>query len=117
MGLGAMRLVGHGRTHWDRSSSLRVLRDAVDLGVNHIDTAAFYFHEGRRANELIRQALHPYPKDLVIATRRREVVSAFTLVGSRATDRQVGSPGRTGLVLDVLAHRCQWGAANGPGEV
>jgi pyridoxine 4-dehydrogenase len=46
-----------------------VLRHAVELGVNHIDTAAFYFSPLRSANELISQALAPYPDDLVIATK------------------------------------------------
>jgi len=46
-----------------------VLRRAVELGVNHIDTAAFYFSRLRSANELINSALAPYPDDLVIATK------------------------------------------------
>jgi aryl-alcohol dehydrogenase-like predicted oxidoreductase len=46
-----------------------VLRRAVELGVNHIDTAAFYFSPLRSANELINTALAPYPDDLVIATK------------------------------------------------
>ena len=45
------------------------LRRAVELGVNHIDTAAFYFSALRSANELIGAALAPYPEDLVIATK------------------------------------------------
>ena len=49
--------------------SIRVLRRAVELGVNHIDTAAFYFSPLRSANELINTALAPYPDDLVIATK------------------------------------------------
>jgi pyridoxine 4-dehydrogenase len=48
-----------------------VLRRAVELGVNHIDTAEFYRGRdgGPSVNELIREALHPYPDDLVIATK------------------------------------------------
>ncbi|GAA4628738.1 aldo/keto reductase [Actinoallomurus vinaceus] len=73
IGLGAMRLTGSaafdlGRPS-DRERSIRVLRRAVDLGVNHIDTAAFYFSSLRSANELINRALAPYPDDLVIATK------------------------------------------------
>ena len=73
LGLGAMRLTGgapfqHG-TPGDRGQSIRVLRQAVELGVNHIDTAAFYFSPLRSANELINTALAPYPNDLVIATK------------------------------------------------
>jgi pyridoxine 4-dehydrogenase len=73
LGFGAMRLTG--RTAFadgppsDRSQSIRVLRRAVELGVNHIDTAAFYFSPLRSANELINRALAPYPDDLVIATK------------------------------------------------
>ena len=46
-----------------------MLRRAVELDVNHIDTAAFYFSSVRSANELINSALAPYPEDLVIATK------------------------------------------------
>lgn len=75
MGFGSMRLTANP----DRDLAVRVLRRAVELGVNHIDTAAFYFSPGgplrvgtgpvRYATELIRDALHPYPDDLVIATK------------------------------------------------
>jgi aryl-alcohol dehydrogenase-like predicted oxidoreductase len=63
----------------DREVAIRVLRRAVELGVNHIDTAAFYTSPGgtlgvgdgpqRFANELIRDALTPYPDELVITTK------------------------------------------------
>jgi pyridoxine 4-dehydrogenase len=53
----------------DGGQALSVLRRAVELGVNHIDTAAFYFSPLRSANELINSALAPYPDDLVIATK------------------------------------------------
>lgn len=53
----------------DRDRALRVLRRAVELGVNHIDTAAFYFSPLRSANELINSALAPYSDDLVITTK------------------------------------------------
>jgi pyridoxine 4-dehydrogenase len=73
LGFGAMRLTGRaafglGESR-DRGQALSVLRRAVQLGVNHIDTAAFYFSPLRSANELINSALAPYPDDLVIATR------------------------------------------------
>ncbi|MGH3169912.1 MAG: aldo/keto reductase [Trebonia sp.] len=73
LGLGAMRLTGSlpfGKgTPSDRSRSIAVLRRAVELGVNHIDTASFYFSALRSANELINTALYPYPDDLVIVTK------------------------------------------------
>ncbi|MBD0742578.1 oxidoreductase [Streptomyces sp. CBMA152] len=73
IGFGAMRLTGsaafHQGTPRDRGQVIAVLRRAVDLGVNHIDTAAFYFSRLRSANELINSALAPYADDLVIATK------------------------------------------------
>ncbi|MEU9227720.1 oxidoreductase [Streptomyces massasporeus] len=73
LGFGAMRLTGsaafHHGTPSDRDRSIAVLRKAIDLGVNHIDTAAFYFSSLRSANELINSALAPYPDDLVIVTK------------------------------------------------
>ncbi|MFF2996317.1 aldo/keto reductase [Streptomyces sp. NPDC057950] len=73
VGFGAMRLTGtapfDGGVPRDRERSIGVLRRAVELGVNHIDTAAFYFSATRSANELINRALAPYPEDLVIVTK------------------------------------------------
>jgi aryl-alcohol dehydrogenase-like predicted oxidoreductase len=69
MGFGAMQLPGPGV--WgppaDRDEALRVLRRAVELGVDHIDTAQFYGPDV--ANDLIREALHPYPAGLRIVTK------------------------------------------------
>lgn len=79
IGFGAMRLAQSGEAlaegaaargrDRDRGQAIAVLRRAVELGVNHIDTAAFYFSPLRSANELINRALAPYPDDLVIATK------------------------------------------------
>jgi aryl-alcohol dehydrogenase-like predicted oxidoreductase len=73
IGFGAMRLTGSAAFHLgtpsDRDRSIAVLRRAVELGVNHIDTAAFYFSSLRSANELINSALAPYADDLVIAAK------------------------------------------------
>jgi pyridoxine 4-dehydrogenase len=73
LGFGAMRLTGgtpfEPGPPADRDQSIGVLRRAVELGVNHIDTAAFYFSSLLSANELINRALAPYPDDLVIATK------------------------------------------------
>ncbi|MEU9328161.1 aldo/keto reductase [Streptomyces canus] len=73
IGFGAMRLTGSAAFHLgtpsDRQRSIAVLRRAIELGVNHIDTAAFYFSSLRSANEIINSALSPYPDDLVIAAK------------------------------------------------
>ncbi|KQX83798.1 aldo/keto reductase [Streptomyces sp. Root55] len=74
IGFGAMRLPQNGTAFTrgdssDRARAVRVLRRAVELGVNHIDTAAFYFSPLRSANELINTALAPYADDLVITTK------------------------------------------------
>src|SRR3954469_16398229 len=53
----------------DPRTGVAVLRRAVELGVNHIDTAAFYERGDVSANRLIREALHPYDENLVIATK------------------------------------------------
>src|SRR6266446_7576214 len=69
LGFGAMRITGEGIWGWppDRDNALKVVRRAIDLGVDLIDTADAY---GPETSELlIAQALHPYPKDLVIATK------------------------------------------------
>jgi len=69
IGFGAMQLPGPGV--WgpprDRDAALAVLRRAVELGVNHIDTAQFY--GAGVANDLIRAALHPYPDGLVLVSK------------------------------------------------
>ncbi len=69
MGYGAMQLAGPGvfGPPQDRDEALAVLREAIDLGVTHIDTADFY--GPAVVNELIREALHPYPAALRIVTK------------------------------------------------
>ncbi|MFE7574065.1 oxidoreductase [Streptomyces sp. NPDC057521] len=70
VGYGAMKLTGWPRGERpDRDAALGILRRAVELGVNHIDTSNYYARDGVSANELIRSALHPYPDDLVIVTK------------------------------------------------
>jgi pyridoxine 4-dehydrogenase len=69
MGYGAMQLAGPhvmGPPE-DRDAAIAVLRRAVELGVNHIDTSDYY--GPYVVNQLIREALHPYPEDLVIVTK------------------------------------------------
>jgi pyridoxine 4-dehydrogenase len=69
MGFGAMQLPGPGvfGPPRDREQALAVLRRAVELGVNHVDTAQYYGPDV--SNELIHDALHPYPEDLVIVSK------------------------------------------------
>jgi pyridoxine 4-dehydrogenase len=69
LGFGAMRITGEGIWGWpkDRAAAVKVLKRAVELGVNLIDTADAY---GPETSELlIAEALHPYPQGLVIATK------------------------------------------------
>jgi len=76
LGFGAMRLAGPRvmGPPADRDAAIAVLRRAVELGVDHIDTSDYY--GPAVVNELIREALHPYPEDLVIVTK----------VGARRTE-------------------------------
>ena len=69
LGYGAMQLAGPGvfGPPKDRDSALAVLREVVASGVNHIDTSDFY--GPHVTNQLIHEALHPYPNDLVIVTK------------------------------------------------
>ncbi|MEH0416244.1 aldo/keto reductase [Streptomyces sp. B21-083] len=81
LGFGAMRLPskdGMGGPAREPETGRAVLRRAVELGVNHLDTADFYFSAGGavRANTLIREALHPYPSDLVIATKVGPIIGS-----------------------------------------
>ena len=69
MGYGAMQLAGPGvfGPPKDRGAAIAVLREAVASGVNHIDTSDFY--GPHVTNQIIREALHPYPDPLVIVTK------------------------------------------------
>ncbi|MFE3547074.1 oxidoreductase [Streptomyces kronopolitis] len=75
LGFGALRLTGNGMGGGsdgppiDRERAIGLLRSAAEHGVNHIDTAAFYFSPLRSANELINRALSPYPDELVLVTK------------------------------------------------
>ncbi len=80
IGFGAMQLPGPGvfGPPRDRDQALAVLRRAVELGVNHIDTAQFYGPDV--ANQLIREALHPYPQGLALVSKvgaRRDQTGAW----------------------------------------
>jgi pyridoxine 4-dehydrogenase len=69
MGYGAMQLAGRGvfGPPADRDAAVAVLREAVELGITHIDTSGYY--GPRVTNEIIREALYPYPEDLHIVTK------------------------------------------------
>jgi pyridoxine 4-dehydrogenase len=69
MGYGAMQLAGPGvfGPPKDRAAAVAVLREAVESGVDHIDTSDFY--GPHVTNQIIREALHPYPDDLVIVSK------------------------------------------------
>jgi pyridoxine 4-dehydrogenase len=69
VGFGAMQLPGPGvlGPPRDRDQALAVLRRTIELGINHIDTAQFYGPDV--ANELIREALHPYPANLALVSK------------------------------------------------
>jgi pyridoxine 4-dehydrogenase len=69
LGYGAMQLTGP--MVWgepkDRRTAVAVVREAISLGINHIDTSDYY--GPHVANQIIREAIHPYPKDLMIVTK------------------------------------------------
>lgn len=80
VGFGAMQLPGPGvlGPPRDHDQALAVLRRAIELGINHIDTAQFY--GPNVANELIREALHPYPANLALVSKvgaRRDETGAW----------------------------------------
>jgi len=105
LGYGAMQLAGPGvfGPPKDPNAARVVLREAVASGVNHIDTADFY--GPHVTNQLIREALHPYPDDLVIVTkisaRRGEDGSWIPAVSPEELTRAVHDNLRN-LGLDVL---------------
>jgi aryl-alcohol dehydrogenase-like predicted oxidoreductase len=105
LGYGAMQLAGPGvfGPPRDPEAARAVLRDAVALGVNHIDTSDFY--GPHVTNQLIREALHPYPDDLVIVTKigaRRDAQGAWLPATSADELRQAVHDNLRNLGLDVL---------------
>jgi pyridoxine 4-dehydrogenase len=122
MGYGAMQLAGPGvfGPPKDRDAALAVLRDAVRSGVNHIDTSDFY--GPHVTNQLIREALHPYPEDLVIVTKvgavRGEDASWIPAFTPKDLIRAVHDNLRNLGVeaLDVVNLRIIMGSDHGPGE-
>ncbi|NUP64623.1 MAG: oxidoreductase [Nonomuraea sp.] len=95
VGYGAMKLTGWPRgDRPSRDTALAILRRAVELGVNHIDTSHYYARDGVAANELIREALHPYPGGLVIVTKVGALVEG--------SDLALPAEDKTGLSPDGL---------------
>src|SRR6195952_1515399 len=121
LGYGAMQLAGKGvfGPPKDRDAAIAVLREAVAAGVNHIDTSDFY--GPHITNQIIREALHPYPKDLVIVTkigaRRGEDKSWTPAFSPEALTSAVHDNLRNlGVdVLDVVNLRLMFGI-HGPAE-
>jgi pyridoxine 4-dehydrogenase len=104
-GYGAMQLAGPGvfGPPKDRQGALAVLREAVASGVDHIDTSDFY--GPHITNQLIREALHPYPKELVIVTKisaRRGADKSWIPAFSREELTQAVHDNLRNLGLDVL---------------
>nr|WP_318381620.1 aldo/keto reductase family oxidoreductase [uncultured Enterobacter sp.] len=105
LGYGAMQLAGPGvfGPPKDRHAALTVLREALDLGVNHIDTSDFY--GPHVTNQIIREALHPYADDLVIVTKigaRRDAQGAWLPAISPDALKQAVHDNLRNLGKDVL---------------
>lgn len=121
LGYGAMQLAGLG--FWpprDRHVAITVLREALALGVNHIDTSDFY--GPHVTNQIIREALYPYSDDLTIVTkigaRRGEDASRLPAFSPAELQKAVHDNLRNlGLdVLDVVNLRVMMGDGHGPAE-
>jgi aryl-alcohol dehydrogenase-like predicted oxidoreductase len=105
MGYGAMQLAGPQvfGPPADRDGALAVLREAVDLGITHIDTSDFY--GPHVTNQLIREALHPYPDSLHIVTKvgaRRDAEGGWPHARSPEELRQAVHENLDNLGLDAL---------------
>jgi aryl-alcohol dehydrogenase-like predicted oxidoreductase len=105
MGFGAMQLAGPGvfGPPDDRPAALAVLREVVALGISHIDTSDFY--GPFVTNELIREALHPYPDTLHLVTKvgaRRDAAGGWPHARAPAQLRQAVHDNLTRLGVDAL---------------
>ena len=122
LGYGAMQLAGPGvfGPPKDRHAAITVLREALELGVNHIDTSDFY--GPHVTNQIIREALHPYADDLVIVTkigaRRGDDGSWLPAFSPQELKQAVHDNLRNlGLdVLDVVNMRVMMGDGHAPRE-
>ena len=120
MGYGAMQLAGpqvYGPPR-DMNAAIAVLREAVEAGVNHIDTSDFY--GPHVTNQIIRQALHPYPEGLVIVTKvgaRRPVDKSWVHALSRQELIDAVHDNLRNLALDALdVVNLRVGGMMGPSE-
>jgi pyridoxine 4-dehydrogenase len=105
IGYGAMQLAGPGvfGPPKDRDAAIAVLREAIELGITHIDTSDFY--GPHVTNQIIRQALHPYPDTLHIVTKvgaRRDAEGGWPHARSPEELRQAVHENLTNLGLDAL---------------
>ncbi|MFU0853632.1 aldo/keto reductase family oxidoreductase [Kluyvera cryocrescens] len=122
LGYGAMQLAGPGvfGPPKDRHAAIDVLREALALGVNHIDTSDFY--GPHVTNQIIREALHPYADDLVIVTKigaRRGDDASWLPAFSAAELKQAVHDNLRNLgleVLDVVNMRVMIGDGHAPRE-
>ena len=123
MGYGAMQLAGPGvfGPPADRYAAIALLRSAVELGIDHIDTSDFY--GPHVTNEIIREALHPYPDELTIVTKvggRRDAQGAWLHARSPAELRTAVHDNLRNLgveVLDVVNLRVGGFVAPEPGSL
>jgi pyridoxine 4-dehydrogenase len=120
VGYGAMQLAGPGvfGPPADRAEAVAVLREAAALGVDHIDTSDFY--GPHVTNEIIREALHPYPEDLTIVTKvgaKRDAEGGWPHARSPEELRQAVHDNLEHLGLDVLdVVNLRLGGVEGPEE-
>jgi pyridoxine 4-dehydrogenase len=117
-GYGAMQLAGPGvfGPPKDHDEALAVLRKVIELGINHIDTSDFY--GPHITNQIIKEALHPYPEDLVIVTKvgaRRDAEGGWPHARSPKELREAVHDNLRNLGLDALdVVNLRVGAVDGP---
>ncbi|HYW75124.1 MAG TPA: aldo/keto reductase family oxidoreductase [Gammaproteobacteria bacterium] len=122
MGYGAMQLSGPGifGPPGDRDTAIAVLREAVESGIDHIDTSDFY--GPHVTNQIIRDALHPYPEELLIVTKvgaKRGADASWNPAQTPAELRRAVHDNLRNLnvdVLDVVNLRVWGDQGHGPAE-
>lgn len=123
MGYGAMQLAGPGvfGPPKDRDEAIAVLRKVVEFGINHVDTSDYY--GPYVTNQIIKEALHPYPQDLRIVTKvgaRRDAQGGWPHARSPEELRQAVYDNLTNLgleVLDVVNLRVGGQSTHEPGSI